>query len=76
MESCFTAPTSQHADRYAVDMPSDTVLSALDNYIAALSASAQHTHQAEDRDRYKGHLARAAILFHLLHSDDIAEAKK
>lgn len=57
-------------------MPSDQALNALDAYVEALSSAAQRTQQAEDRPRYRDHLAAAAVLFHLLYRDKMAEAKE
>jgi hypothetical protein len=59
-----------------LDMASDSAVTALDTYIAVLSASAERTSQAEDRNRYRDHLANAAILFHLLHTGDLIAFKK
>lgn len=59
-----------------LDMAPDSALSALDAYIAVLSDSADRTRQAEDRSRYRDHLANAARLFHLLHSGDMAAFKQ
>jgi len=56
-------------------MASELALSALDAYIAVLSASADHTRQAEDRSRYRDHLANAARLFHLLHCGEMKALK-
>jgi hypothetical protein len=59
-----------------LDMVSSLALSALDTYIAVLSASSDCTHQAEDRGRYRDHLANAAKLFHLLYRGDMIAFKE
>jgi hypothetical protein len=58
------------------NMAPDTAFSALDTYIATLAESARLTAQAENRSRYRDHLACAAVVFHLLHVHDVAGAKK
>ncbi len=67
--------TSQRAS-YADSMPADQALQALDSYVEALSSAAERTQQTEDRPRYRDHLAAAAVLFHLLYQNKLAEAKK
>jgi hypothetical protein len=59
-----------------LDMASDSTMAALDTYIGVLAESAERTRQAEDRSRYRDHLANAAILFHLLHTGDLIAFKK
>jgi len=57
-------------------MQGDALLTALDAYISVLYDASSRTRRAEDRNRYRGHLANAAILFHLLRRGDISGAKE
>jgi hypothetical protein len=59
-----------------INMALATALSALDSYIAQLADSARRTRQAENRSRYRDHLAEAAVFFHLLYNDDLAGTKE
>lgn len=73
----FISPeSSPQSVSYPDSMPCDQALQALDSYVEALSSAAQRTQQTEDRHRYRDHLAAAAVLFHLLYRDKMAEAKE
>jgi hypothetical protein len=48
----------------------------LATYLAALSDALAKTHRAEDRSRYRGHLATAALVFEQLQQGDVASAKQ
>jgi hypothetical protein len=45
-------------------------------YIAALSNAASKTRRAEDRSRYRDHLATAALIFERLQQEDLPSAKQ
>jgi hypothetical protein len=45
-------------------------------YIAALSNAAKKTRRAEDRSRYRDHLAIAALMFERLQQGDFVSAKQ
>jgi hypothetical protein len=59
-----------------IDMASDAAIAALDIYIGVLAESAERTRQAEDRSRYRGHLASAAVMLHLVRKGDWVGFKK
>lgn len=48
----------------------------LATYIAALSSALERTHRAEDRSRYRDHLATAALVFERLQQGDLVSAKQ
>ena len=48
----------------------------LATYIAALSDAARNTRRAEDRSRYRDHLATAALVFERLQHGALASAKQ
>ena len=50
-------------------------LAELAAYVAALANAERNTNRAEDRTRYKNHLAAAALIFECLHRGDLVAAK-
>ncbi len=44
-------------------------------YVAALAHAERNTRRAEDRTRYRNHLAMAALIFECLHRGDLVSAK-
>jgi hypothetical protein len=51
-------------------------LPELATYIAALSNAVEKTRRAEDRSRYRDHLAAAALVFERLQQGDLVSGKQ
>lgn len=50
-------------------------LPELATYVAVLAEAERTTSRAEDRSRYRNHLATAALVFERFHRDDLVSAK-
>lgn len=61
---------------YSLRMKPSPALADLAKYVAVLSNSLASTHRAEDRSRYRDHLAASAGIFESLYRGDIVSTKQ